>query len=454
VARVARRGVRSIDDLTEHPAHPIAHPIDPVPVTSPTGRRELGRREFAVMLAMTMAMTALAIDIMLPAFADIRAVVGLPADSPDVAQLVTAFFLGLALAGVPAGLLADRFGRKPVLHVGLVLYALGAVGTLLAPSLGWMLAARFCWGLGAAGPRVVAIAIVRDRYRGTAMARVMSTVMAMFILVPVIAPSIGALLLRLGPWQLVFGFCAVAATALNVWAMRLPETLRPEHRRPLRLGPIVEGAAVVVRTRQTVLLGLAMTATMAAFMSYLASAELIIDETFGLGDHFALIFGVIAAGMGVATFTNGRIVGGLGMWRVLQGGLATYTLLSVAVLTVAVATDGRPSAALFLPLLAVLLANHSLLIPNINSAAMEPVGAVAGTAAALLGAVTTLGGSLIGARVDQAFDGTIRPLAVAFVVSATVASACFAGARRAHRRVGAGERADVAGGQPPDRAMT
>jgi DHA1 family bicyclomycin/chloramphenicol resistance-like MFS transporter len=163
---------------------------------------------------------------------------------------------------------------------------------------------------------------------------------------------------------------------------------------------------------------------------------------------------VIAAGMGVATFTNGRIVGGLGMWRVLQGGLATYTLLSVAVLGVAVATDGRPSAALFLPLLAVLLANHSLLIPNINSAAMEPVGAVAGTASALLGAVTTLGGSLIGAQVDQAFDGTIRPLALAFVASAVVASACFAGALRVHRRVGAGEPADIAGGQPPDRAMT
>lgn len=396
--------------------------------------RQIGRRQFAVLLAMTMAMTALAIDVMLPAFPEIREATGLAPGSPDVSQLVTAFFFGLALAQIPAGLLADRFGRKPVLHIGLVLYALGALGTLLAPSLGWMLVARFCWGLGAGGPRVVAVAIVRDRYRGDQMARVMSMVMAMFVLVPIVAPAIGSLLLALGPWQLVFAFCAVAATALNLWATRLPETLHPDHRRPLRFRPIVAGGQAVLHARQTVLLGLALTAVMAAFMSYLASAELIIDETFGLSDYFAVIFGLIAAGMGVATFTNGRIVERIGMWGVLRRALVTYALMTVVLLVVALTTEGRPSATLYLPLLAVLLANHAVLVPNLNSAAMEPVGAVAGTASALLGAITILGGSLIGSRVDQAFDGTIRPLAVAFVGSAAVALVCFTAAHRVHHR--------------------
>ena len=174
------------------------------------------------MLALIMAMNAIAIDIMLPAFPEIREATGLTPDSAEVGQLVTAFFLGMALSQVPAGVLADRFGRKPVLHVGLVVYALGAVGAMLAPTLGWMLVARFVWGLGAGGPRVVAIATVRDRFRGDQMARVMSTVMAMLILAPFIAPSFGSLLMAIGPWQLVFGAPRRGAIVLNVWALRLP----------------------------------------------------------------------------------------------------------------------------------------------------------------------------------------------------------------------------------------
>lgn len=310
---------------------------------------------------MTMAMTALAIDVMLPAFGEIREAMDLPADSPDTAGLITAFFLGLAIAQLPAGVLADRFGRKPVLHIGLALYALGAIGAMFAPTLGWMLVARFLWGLGAGGPRVVAVAIVRDRYAGDQMARMMSLVMAMFILIPIVAPSIGSALLAVGPWQLVFGFCAVAATAVNVWAVRLPETLHPEHRRPLQLRPVLVGAKTVVRSRETVLLGVALT----------------------------------------------------------------------------LATDGTPAPVLYLPLLALSLANHSLLVPNLNAAAMQPVGAVAGTASALLGTLSIAAGSLIASRIDHAFDGTVRPLSIAFFVSSFIALTCFTVAHRGRRTEGA-----------------
>ncbi len=390
----------------------------------------LSDRQFALMLAMTMAMTALAIDVMLPAFGEIREAMDLPAGSSDTGALITVFFLGLAIAQIPAGLLADRFGRKPVLHIGLVLYALGAVGAMFAPSLGWMLVGRFLWGLGAGGPRVVAVAIVRDRYSGDRMARMMSFVMAMFILIPIVAPSIGSALLAIGPWQLVFGFCALVACAVNLWCTRLPETLHPEHRRPLQLRPILLGARTVVRSRETVLLGVALTAVMASFMSYLASAELIIEETFDLGGAFPVIFGGLAVGMGLATFTNGRIVERIGMWSLLRVVLAAYAVVTGVVLLVALATDGVPPVAVYMPLLAIGLANHSLLVPNLNSAAMQPVGAVAGTASALLGTVTIAAGSLIGSRIDQAFDGTVRPLSIAFFVSSLVALVCFTVAHR------------------------
>ena len=392
----------------------------------------IGQREFTVLLAMIMATTALSIDIMLPAFPEIREALGLAPGSTSVSGLLTAFFLGMAAAQIPAGLLADRYGRKVVLHLGMVLYLIGAVGALLAPSLGWMLIARFVWGVGAGGPRGVSMAIVRDRYSGDQMARVMSMVMAMFLLVPVVAPTIGSALLTVGSWQLVFGFCAVVGVALNLWALRLPETLRPENERPLRIRPVLEGAMVVLRSRETVLLGLALTAMMGSFFSYLASAEVIIDETFGMSSAFPLIFGGVAIGMGVANLVNGRIVERVGMWSILRIVLRAYFVISAAMVVIAFTTGGRPSPWLFLPVLGACVATHSLATPNVNSAAMHPVGAVAGMASALLGAISMAGGSLLGSVVDTAFDGTVRPLSIAFLASAVVALGAF---RAAHRSV-------------------
>lgn len=391
---------------------------------------KIGEREFTGLLAMTMATTALSIDIMLPAFPEIREALGLAPGSTAVSGMVTAFFLGLAVAQIPAGLLADRFGRKAVLHLGMGLYLIGVIGALLAPSLSWMLVARFVWGMGAGGPRVVSMAIVRDRYVGDEMARIMSTVMVVFLLVPVVAPTIGSALLVVGSWQLVFGFCAVAGTALNLWALRLPETLRPENQRALRIRPVIEGAMVVLRSRETVLLGLALTAMMGSFMAYLASAEVILDETFGLASAFPLVFGVLAIGMGVANLVNGRIVERVGMWRILRIVLRAYLVVSAAMVILAFATEGRPPAWLFLPVLGACVATHSLATPNVNSAAMHPVGAVAGIASALLGAISMAGGSLLGSVVDSAFDGTVRPLSIAFLASAVVALTAFSAAHR------------------------
>lgn len=424
VAREPNRIDRRVRWTSAEPS-PLTSLAPDQPVTARPART-LGRKEFAAMLAATMAMTALAIDVMLPAFGDIRAEMGLAPDSSAVSGLVTAFFLGLAVAQIPAGLLADRYGRKPVLRIGLLLYAAGAIGTLLAPSLGWMLAARFVWGLAAGGPRVVTMAIVRDRYSGDQMARVMSVVMAMFILVPVIAPTIGSALLAIGTWQFVFAFCAVAATALNIWSGRPEETLQPEHRRPLRLGPVLEGARQVLHSRETVLLGLALTAILASFMSYIASIELIVDEVLGLGDVFPLIFGLLAIGMGIATFTNGRVIERVGMWAMLRGVLVAYVLVTTLNLAVSIVTDGTPPAWAFLPVIACVLASHALLVPNLNAAAMQPVGRVAGMASALLGAVSMAVGAIVGSMIDRNFDGTVGPLSRAFFISGVLAVVCFA----------------------------
>lgn len=376
---------------------------------------------FTVVLSMAMAVTALAIDSLLPAFPDIRAHLELAPDSTAVAGLVTAFLVGNGLGLVPAGLLADRFGRLPVMWGGLALYVVGAVAAIFAPSLGVMLVARFVWGLGAAGPRVAALAIVRDVYSGDQMARQMSLIMSVFILVPTVAPALGAGLIAVGPWQLVFWLCAVVGALVWIASLWLPSTIADEDRRSLSLGDIWGGWRIVLTTPGTLGYLTGLTVLFGAFLSYLASSEIIIDEVFGLDAWFPLIFGAVAAVMGIAMFVNGRIVVRVGLDRLIWLASVGYLFATAALLVVALATGGTPPFWLFVVALCVVLVAHSSLIPNLNAAAMRPLGHVAGSGAAIFGMAPTAVGALLGAAADAAFDGTVTPMSIAFVASGVIA---------------------------------
>lgn len=375
----------------------------------------LGRIEFTAFLAMSMALAALGIDLMLPAFGAIREDLGLPAGSTATGGLVTAYFLGLAIGQIVYGPLADRFGRRPTLLIGYAVYGVGALASTLAPSLSILLVARFVWGLGAAGPRVVALAVIRDSFEGERMALAMSFVMAVFILVPVISPTIGAGIAALTHWRWIFGLSVVAVVGMSIWALRLPETLAVEHRIELRLGRLARAARYVVTERRTVGYTLALTALYAGFTSYLASAELVFGETLGQAARFPLLFGALAAVMGVGMLANARLVGRLGLRRLAHGVLVIYLLAAVGLVATALATAGRPPLWLFMAGMGAMLAAHAVLIPNFNTIAMQPMAPVAGTAAAIIGSVQIAGGSLLGALLDRAFDGTITPLALGFL---------------------------------------
>jgi DHA1 family bicyclomycin/chloramphenicol resistance-like MFS transporter len=374
----------------------------------------IGRHEFTVMIAMIMALTALAIDIMLPTFGAVRDEYGLAADSTAPAAIVTFFFLGLAAAQVFFGPLADRFGRKPVLYTGLALYLVSALAATFAPTFEMVLVSRFVWGVGAAAPRVVALSVVRDSYRGEAMARTMSIIMSIFVLVPVVAPSLGAAILTIASWRWVFGVCAIAAVLLAVWTVRLPETLKPENRLPLRFDSIVAAGRIVVTNRQTIGYTLAMTFLFGVFMSYLASSELIISDVFNRAAQFPYVFGGLAAVMGAAMLVNAAIVSRVGLKRLVRGVLIGYVVGSAGMVALAVATDGTPRFWIFVFGLAVMLSMHALLIPNFNTLAMNPMGKVAGTAAALIGTVSTALGAGLGAILDRLFDGTVLPFTLGF----------------------------------------
>lgn len=363
-----------------------------------------------------MALSALGIDVMLPAFGDIRQGFGLPPDSTAVARIVTAYFLGLAAGQAFYGPFADRFGRKPVLYVGFSIYAAGALSSTFAPSLGLLLVFRFVWGLGAAGSRVVVLSMVRDTWSGDRMARAMSFIMAIFVLVPVAAPSLGAAIVTVLDWRWVFAFCAVYVTAMAVWARRLPETLHPEFRIDrLRLDRVVRAARLVLTNRLTMGYTFALTALFGVFTSYLASSEIIFSETFGRGDQFPIIFGVLAAFMGIAMLTNGAVVSRLGVRRLVHGVLLGYVGAAGVLAVFVVAHEGRPPFLPFTAGLGLMLVMHALLLPNVNTVAMDPMEEVAGTAAAVIGTISTALGALFGSILDAAFDGTATPISLGFV---------------------------------------
>ena len=364
---------------------------------------------------MAMACTALGIDLMLPAFGDIRQAFGLATDSTAVAGIVTAYFVGLALGQVLWGPIADRYGRKVTLYAGLAVYMAGAATSALSPSLGVLYGARFAWGVGAAGPRVGALAMVRDSYEGERMARVMSFILAVFVLVPVLAPSLGAAILAFASWRWVFAFGVVYAAALMAWLRRLPETLREEHRSPLEFTRVLRAAGFVFRNRQTVGYTLALTALFGVFSSYLASSEIIVSEVFDRGPAFPLIFGGLAAVMGVAMLLNGAVVSRFGVRRMVHAVMLAFVVWALALTIYARAHDGVPPFWPFMVGLALMLTLHALLFPNINTLALDPMGSVAGMAAAVTGFVTFAAGAALGSILDRTMGESVTPLTVGFL---------------------------------------
>jgi DHA1 family bicyclomycin/chloramphenicol resistance-like MFS transporter len=389
-----------------------------------------GSRRFVAALSMCMAVTALGVDTVLPAYDSIRTSLGLADGATEITGLITFYLMGNALGLLPAGLLADRYGRRPVMWGGLALYVVGAVGSVLAPSLGVMLVARFVWGLGGAGPRVATLAMVRDEFSGERMARQMSLIMAVFLIVPAIGPSLAAGLLLVGPWQTVFWMCAVAGVVVAVVIGGLPETLPAVDRRPLAVGSVGRSLWTVVTTPGTCASLVSLTALFGAFLAYLAGFELIVDQTYGMRPWFPLVFGVLALAMLGGMLLNGRLVERLGLERLLGLTFAANLTAVGSLAAVVVATGGRPPFVVLVVAIGIVLFFQQMLIPNLNAAAMRPLGAVAGTGAALLGMIPGTLGAVLGEVVNRRFDGTARPLAVGFVASSTVAWLAWRSARR------------------------
>ncbi len=362
------------------------------------------------------SLVAMSIDAMLPALREIGEELG--AQRANDAQLIlSALFLGLAFGQVIYGPISDSTGRKRPIYAGFALFILGCLLSVAATSFAMMLAGRFLQGLGAAGPRVVAIALVRDQYEGRAMARIMSLVMGVFILVPAVAPAMGQAILLVAHWRAIFGMLLGLALISLVWfAMRQPETLAHSRRAPfsvLRIGRAIrETCTHRTAIGYTVAAGL----IFGAFIGFLISAQQIFQGQYGLGKLFPLYFAVLALSLGSASWVNARLVMRLGMRRLSGVALVALSGLSLAFFGIVVAAAGDPPLWALMAYLMTAFFCIGILFGNFNALAMEPMGHIAGVAASVVGSLTTFISLLLGTVIGQAYDGTVLPLVGGFTV--------------------------------------
>ncbi|MBX3575379.1 MAG: multidrug effflux MFS transporter [Mesorhizobium sp.] len=393
-----------------------------------TRQDSLPRWEFIALAAALMALNALAIDIMLPGLQEIGASLNV-ADENHRQYVISAYFGGMAAALLVYGPLSDRFGRRGPLLVGLTIYVVAAAAAVFAPTFEVLLALRFIQGVGAASTRVIAVSVVRDRFGGRAMAEVMSLIFMTFMVIPVIAPSLGQLMMIFANWHMIFVLMALIAAAITFWTWaRLPETLHPEDRREIDVSSIAQGFRIVLSNRMSLGYTLASTAVFSALFGFINSAQQIYVGIYGLGAWFPVLFAVVAGLMAVSSFVNSKLVSRVGMRRLSHGALLGFMTVS-AIWFVWSLTGPVPLAA-FVILFALVMIQFGWIGSNFNSIAMEPLGHIAGTASSIQGFIQTLGGGVVGAMIGQAFDGTVTPLAAGFFGVALVGLALVLVAER------------------------
>lgn len=392
---------------------------------------KLGRTEFIVLVASLVAVNAFAIDIMLPGLQQIGASLGEP--DPNRRQLVIpAYLLGFGLLQLVFGPLSDRFGRRGPLLVGLSIYCVAALCAFFTSNFNALVALRFIQGSGAAASAVISTALVRDVFAGNQMAKIMSLVFTVLMLSPILAPSLGQGLMTVMDWRGLFGFMAGWGVIVIAWVWwRLPETLQPEHKRPLSFGAVIEGFGIVFANRVSLAYIIGMAALFGALMGFLNSSQQIYRDVFGVEAMFPLFFAGGAACSALGGMVNAQLVNRYGMRLLSWLALMVFGAAALAIL-VAALLQALPLW-LFFGLSAIQFLVFSMILSNFGALAMEPLGEVAGTAASTQGFLQMVPGAAIGILIGQVFNGTVIPLAIGYVVMVALAAACvtlMAGKRR------------------------
>lgn len=380
----------------------------PAPVVAAAAEKDIRFHEFVLLCACLMAMNALSIDPMLPALPDIGRDLGIP--TPNDRQLIiSTYFVGLGLGSLLFGVLSDRFGRKRVLGSAMALFILSSIACAGAQSFAMMLAARAAAGFFAGASRVITIGIVRDRFRGDSMARVMSLIFAVFMLIPVMAPSFGQAILWIAPWRWIFWILSILAALILLWMLaRMPETLKPENRLPISARAIFRTIRVIVTTRTSIGYMLASGVVMSGLIGFILSVQQIFFDVFNAGAIFPFAFAAIAGSMGVGSLVNSRMVSRFGARRLSQGALIVLMLVNAIHLAVVLA--GHETLVTFMLLQSATMLTVAFTASNFSAISMEPFSRGAGVASSFQSFLTTAVSALLGSLVGRAFDGSTLPL--------------------------------------------
>jgi DHA1 family bicyclomycin/chloramphenicol resistance-like MFS transporter len=377
-----------------------------------SSHRPMGFVEFVVLIAAIMALNPLAMDMMLPALPNIGAT--LHVDAGNRLQAVLSMFLiGFGVGQWVMGSLSDRFGRRAVLLGGISVYCVAGLLAIAAPSFETLLLARLMQGFATSATRVIATSIVRDCYAGRRMASVMSLTMMIFIAVPVVAPSLGQLLMLWAEWRGIFVVLMLYGIMVLTWsALRMPETLPLSERRSLAINEVFGAFRQTVTNRQTLGYALAAGCVQGSLFAFVFSSQQVFTEIYRLGHYFPLAFATAAIGTAIAGFLNARFVGRLGMRVISHGALTGF--VAVAGIMLAAARCQMLPLPLFIALSVGMMFAFGLMFANFTALAMEPQGHIAGTASSLYGSITTLLGISIGTTIGQSYDGTLLPFTSGF----------------------------------------
>jgi DHA1 family bicyclomycin/chloramphenicol resistance-like MFS transporter len=375
-----------------------------------------GFAEFVILIALMISLVALSIDAMLPALPEIAADLGVTRTN-DSQYVILVFFAGMAFGQLFFGPLSDSVGRRPAILAGLLLFAAGCLLSIVAVDFTQMLLGRLLQGLGAAGPRIVSIALVRDRYRGRDMARVMSFVMTVFILVPVFAPAVGQGILLIADWRYIFMMFLGLILVVGLWFWyRQPETLARENRIVFSCAQLLLDIRGILRIRAALGYTLTMGFIFGAFLGYLSSSQQIFQFQYQLHDLFPLYFGILATAIGCASLFNASLVMRFGMRRLSRISLISICLLSFPFFLLSLFFDGHPHLILLMLYLLILFFCFGILFGNLNAMAMEPLGHIAGLGSAVVGSISTLISVAFGVIVADSYDNTVLPLVLGFAI--------------------------------------
>ncbi len=390
--------------------------------------------EFILLMASLMSIVALAIDAILPAMSAI----GISVNSLDTGNnqlLITMIFLGLGFGQLLFGPLSDSFGRKPIVYIGFTVFAIGSIVCVLSHSLELMVVGRIIQGIGLAAPRTIAIAVIRDMFKGDYMAKIMSFVTTFFILVPVIAPVMGKFILNHYDWTGIFYVQLIMALAVAIWFWkRQPETLKPEYKIKFTKHVFIDGLKELLKHKETIGFTIISGFISGAFIVYLSASQVIFENQYGLIDEFPYIFAGLACGVGLSTFLNGSFVMRLGMWRLSYLAIIVFSVNALLYVLLFWNATTNPALPIILIFMAIQFFTIGFIFGNLRAIAMEPIGHIAGIGAAITGFISTIMAVPIANYIGSFVDTTALPLFIGFTVFGFMSLALFLFIKRTRKR--------------------